>query len=239
MLKLMTAPPAFGIDCPSPFCMKADVLLQMSGMAFVREASDPRMGPKKKLPVLHDGEAIISDTFFIQRHLEEAHGARYGRGLDEGRRARTQLLSSTLEEHLYWAQVRFRWDDHPIAVRDGLFGGVPAVVRPFVFNMVRKQVRQALWGQGLGRHRRDEVLALTEAPLRAVEHELGHDPFLGGEAPVPADGFLYGLITNILAPALPSPLADQVRGFPNLLAHSQRMAEQFPMGEAEGARRAA
>ena len=56
MITLIKYAPAFGLADASPFCLKADLLLKMSGLPYKAEiAGDPRRGPKGKLPAIVDG----------------------------------------------------------------------------------------------------------------------------------------------------------------------------------------
>ncbi|MEM9696544.1 MAG: glutathione S-transferase family protein, partial [Myxococcota bacterium] len=165
-------------------------------------------------------------------HLERHHGADFDADLTDRQRATSDLIRRTGEEFLYWAQVYFRWEDHPEAIRDQLFAPVPALFRGPVFRLVRRQVRRDLHGQGLGRHRRDEILALTESAVSALAASVGDRPFVHGDRPTSVDASLAGTLTNILAPETPSPLMYQVQGHPHLVAYERRMRARFPMGVA-------
>ncbi|MEM9696642.1 MAG: glutathione S-transferase family protein [Myxococcota bacterium] len=229
---LHTARSAFGIPCASPFAIKADILLQMAGVSFTRAVAAPQDGPKGKLPWLVDGEETIADSSFIQAHLEQKHGADFDAGLSDEQRATSEMIRRVGEEYLYWAQVYFRWEDHPEMIREQLFAPVPAFFRGTVFRMVRRQVRRDLHGQGLGRHTREEILALTDSSVAALAALVGDRPFVHGDRPTSVDASLAGTLTNILAPETPSPLMYQVQGHPQLVAYERRLRARFPMGVA-------
>ena len=96
--------------------------------------------------------------------------------------------------------------------------------------MVRRQVRRDLWGQGLGRHSREELDALTLPAWGAISGLLGDRLYLMGDCPSSVDASLYGLIVNVLAPGTPIHQAEQVRSFPNLVDYQARMQERVGAG---------
>ena len=58
-LTLYTFGPHFGLPDPSPFVMKADLLLKMSGLPYATDSRGFRKAPKGKLPYLRDGDALV------------------------------------------------------------------------------------------------------------------------------------------------------------------------------------
>lgn len=229
---LHVAPAAFGVRNASPFALKAETLMRLSGVPFEARPSDPRRGPRQKLPFLETpGGAVIADSRNIHAYLERAHGLRLAAGPHD------TLVRRIVEEHLYWLQVSFRWNHHPDAVRDGFFGGVPAPFRGLVFGMVRKQVRASLWGQGTGRRPEDEQLALAHEDLDALERALGAGPFLGGDALSVADASTHGLLSQLLGD-LDDPLTRAVRARAGLVAYHRRV-EAAVYGDDTAVREAA
>ena len=75
MIKLYQYPPMFGLPNPSPFCMKLETWLRMTGLPFeIERIVDPRKGPKGKVPWVDDQGKKIADSAFIIEHLENAYG---------------------------------------------------------------------------------------------------------------------------------------------------------------------
>ncbi len=77
MIKVHQFEPAFGLPNASPFCMKLETYLRMTGIAY--ELSPPDMrdlgkAPKGKLPFIEDNGKIIADSTFIIDHLKTTHG---------------------------------------------------------------------------------------------------------------------------------------------------------------------
>ncbi|MCP4182269.1 MAG: glutathione S-transferase family protein [Hyphomicrobiales bacterium] len=232
MLALQVFPPAFGLKSPSPFSLKAIALMQMSGLDYKIEPGDPRKTPKKKLPVLIDGEKHIPDSTHILVHLKKAHGFDPDIGLNAEQLAIAEAFRRMMEEHLYWILVYSRWIENGDIVREAFFSMVPALMRKFVFSMVAKQVKSALYGQGMGRHTAAEVYAFGAADLQAIANYFGDKQYFFGETPTSIDATLYGSLSNIIDPQLDTPLKQAALSHDNLVAFKQRFAERFEMKDA-------
>ena len=77
MITLCTSGPMFGLPHPSPFVIKADVLLKMSGLEY-REAPMTFSGaPKGKVPYISDDGVVLGDSYFIRRRLETKYKIDY------------------------------------------------------------------------------------------------------------------------------------------------------------------
>src|ERR1700751_457512 len=97
------------------------------------------------------------------------------------------------EDHLYWALVDARWSDDANFAKgpSEFFRRIPALVRPFMITFIRSQVRRALYGQGMGRHKPAEIVALGTRSIAAIAEFLGTKPFLMGNEPTGID-FAHG-----------------------------------------------
>ncbi len=224
MLKLVTFKPAFGTSNPSPFTVKADALLTMAGLDYTHEYGDLRKFPKQKLPVLRDGETLIPDSSFIQSHLEQQYGVNFDRGMSDQDKASASAFQRLIEDHLYFINLYFRWNEHAPALRDAFFGDIPSIMRGLIFNMVQKQVLKTLHLQGMGRHSRDELIELGRQDLQALSAQLGNQPFLYGERPTSIDASLYGALHNVIDCKLDTPLKTTALKYDNLVCYCERFS---------------
>ena len=227
MLTLQIFAPAAGLKSPSPFCLKAIAMLEMSGLAYRLAPADPRKIPNRKLPVLIDGDRVVPDSSHIAAHLREVHGIDPDEALTAGQLAVAQAFRRLMEEHLYWVMVYSRWIDKADAARESFFGPVPPLMRGFVFAMVARQIRSALDGQGMGRHTRDQIYAFGIADLQAIADSLGDKDFFFGNDPALTDTTLYGFLANILVPPFETPLKTAAQGHENLTAYLRRFEKRF------------
>ncbi len=230
MIRLMQFPAAFGARCPSPFCVKAEILLKMSGQPYAVEfVADPRKGPKGKLPAIEDDGRVIGDSELIRRHLEEAYGVDFDAGLSSEEQARGHAFARAIEERLYWVIVYSRWfePENWARVRHAFFGGMPPVLRDVIATFMHRKTRGYLHGQGLGRHAREDIYRFGAADLRAIAAELGNRPFFLGPRPTGADATVFAFLDAILDPPFPSPLKEECERHENLRAYCVRMAERY------------
>ena len=183
----------------SPFCVKAMCLLQMTGLDWKRkDVAVPRNTPHGRLPVLLDGDQVIADSSFIQRHLE-AKGVDFNPGLSAAQKARSHALIRMVEENLRCGLVTDRWldDDNWLWLRQTFFGGMPGPLKAIVPNIVRKKVRKAMQAQGIAQFDEPDRLARLGADLAALTVVLGDQRFLFGDAPTAADAAILPVLSMI------------------------------------------
>jgi glutathione S-transferase len=225
MIVLYGFGPLFNLPDPSPFVMKSEVQLKMSGLPFRRERAAPPQAPKGKIPFIADGDAVIGDSTFIRDHIERVHGIDLDAGLSAEQRARAWMIERLLEDHLYWAIVNTRWlDDANWAKGPSLFfAGAPEELA----RGARERTRAALHSHGLGRHTPDEITGLAAKSLASLAAELGDKPYLMGDAPCGADATMFGIVAGILTPHFDTKLRDAALAYPGLVAYRDRMMARY------------
>jgi glutathione S-transferase len=230
MITLIHFPRAFAIPNSSPFCMKVEILLKMAGLPYEEIiSSDPRKGPKGKLPAITDDGVTIGDSDFIQQHLARKYGVDFNAGLSPEERAVGHAFARMGEERLYWCLVYSRWieDANFPKVRKFFFGSLPPVIRSIVPAIARRQVRTSLNGQGLGRHSRAEIYALGIRDIDAIAAQLSSKLFLMGDNPSSADAAVSPILTGLMIPEMHSPLMDAIEAHANLVTYIARCRERW------------
>ncbi|MEO1282059.1 MAG: glutathione S-transferase family protein [Pseudomonadota bacterium] len=231
MITLKNFGPAFGVPDPSPFCLKAEVLLKMSGQPYETTYCDPTKTPKGKAPVIVDNGTTIPDTTFIRFHLEQKYATDFDSGLSETERAVAWAFEKLCEDNLYWIILWERWmvDANFDAGPKIFFKAVPAPMRPVIVALVRRQVKRDLHGHGMGRHTRDERMAIAERGINAIADQLRDKPYLMGENPCGADAIVFGTVANMLPPIFDTKAKTLVATHANLIAYRDRcMARWYP-----------
>jgi glutathione S-transferase len=231
MMTLYTFGPMFGLPDPSPFCMKAEVLLKMAGVSYTLNHAGFMQAPKGKQPYLDDNGVTIADTTFIRWHLEQKHGADFDKGLSSEQKAAAWAFEKLCEDNLYWGVVRDRWmipanfDNGPRA----FFNPVPALLRPLIVAKALREVKRNLHGQGLGRHSIADCEKITIAGVKAIADFLGSKPFLMGDTPCGADATVFSFVSGMMCPLFTGPIHDAAAGHANLVAYRDRgMAKWYP-----------
>lgn len=229
MITLYAFGPGFDLPDPSPFVTKAEVLLKMSGVPYRSDTTGFKKAPKGKLPYIDDDGAIIADSTFIRMHLEKRYGIDFDEGLSPSERGVAWAFEKMCEDHLYWALVhaRFMDDANFNAGPRRFFDGAPALIRPFIVAMVRRQVRRTLWGHGMGRHSDDEIALLAARDLYSIASFLGDKPYLMGARPCGADAAVFAFVAGCLPSRFKTPIRVAAELQPNLVAYRDRMMGQY------------
>lgn len=230
MIKLHQFPAAWGLPNPSPFCMKVETYMRMTGLVYeVIEDPLPFAGPKKKLPYIEDGGRRIADSEFIIEYLKSRYGDPLDAGLTTPERALAHGLRRMLEEGFYWVAVYSRWEDDAgwAVIKPVFFKHLPAVAREVIPVVARYQVRRSLWLQGTGRHSRDEVYRLGAADIAAVAGILGNQSYVLGARPRSIDAVAYAFVANAIVPPIDSPIRDAALAHPHLAAYCERMRQRY------------
>ena len=237
-IKLFQFPRMFAVPNLSPFCCKLETWLRIAGIPYeVVDTTDPRKGPKGKVPFIEDAGVRIGDSSLIVEHLTKTRGVDPDARLDESQRAIALLVQRTIEEHyafaiVYTHLIREEGVQHT-RVR---FDAIPAMVRPLVARAVRKQIEKILWYQGTSRHSDAEICAAASRDWKAVLKVMSDGPFFFGEEPTGIDAVVFGaLATSVLTP-VPSPIRDFLLTQPSLVAYAERMRARFFPELVPGAR---
>jgi glutathione S-transferase len=229
MIKLCTFGPAFGLPDPSPFVMKAHMLLKLAGLEYQASTRGFRHAPKGKLPYIVDGETVVADSTLIRLYLEQRYGIDFDRGLGARERGIGWAAEKMLEDHLYWIMIYWRWLKEPNFTRGPrvFFQRAPAIIRPLVQRTVLKKIRRNLHGHGIGRHTETETTALAARGIESLAQILGDNRYFLGPAPAGADATAFAFIAGALTAHFESPLRDTMERMENLVAYRDRMMREY------------
>lgn len=222
---LFQGPRRWGIPNPSPFCVKVETWMRLAGVPYRAVAGNPMKAPRGKIPWIEHEGRTIPDSEAILAYLRERFGDPLGDGaLPADERARGRLVQRTLEDGLYFLSLHDRWihEGHWPIVRQAFFGGLPAPVRAVVPTLVRRKVRAALHGQGVGRLTDAEREGAARRDLEAVAWALGDRPFFHGDRATTTDALVYGFLVQAEAP-FDGPLQRFLPEHPALLAWKARV----------------
>ncbi len=229
MITLYTFGPAFGLPDASPFVTKAEMLLKLAGLPYRTERGNLRHAPKGKLPYLDDMGRIVADSTLIRWHIEKTYRIDFDEGLTDAERGIAWATEKLMEDNLYWAVARTRWMD-PANFAKGpatFFKAVPAPARGMVEWLVRRKIKRTLWGQGLGRHTDEEVVAMANKGVTSIADILGERRYLMGDRPCGADATLFAFAGALLCPLFDTPIRTAAETHRNLVDYIARMRGQY------------
>jgi len=230
MIKLHQFAPAFGLPNASPFCMKLENYLRMTGLPYTLvNSGDVLKAPKRKLPYIDDDGTIVSDTSFIIDYLKSKYGDPLDAALSPRDRAIATAFQRLLEENLYWAVVQTRWvqDDGWALTKSAFFDALPVPLRWIVPPLARRGILSEMRGQGMGRHSAEEIHAIGCRDLTALADFLADKPYMLGEQPSSLDASGYAFLANLLWAPVDSPIRRHALARPELEAYCQRMKARY------------
>ena len=229
MLKLFQFHPAFGVRNMSPFCLKLETWLRMTGIEYeIVWTSDTRSAPKGKLPYIVDGEVTLGDSTLIIEYLKSKYGDVLDADLSPEQRVQAHVWRKLFEESLLFPMLYARWvDPAGWSKIKHLFDRLPLPLRLLIPPLARSSVRKVVWGQGVGRHSPEEIYRFGLQDLTAIETQLADKPFMLGETPSTLDATAYGFLVNLVDIDFDNPLNQKARNTPSFVAYCARMKQRY------------
>jgi glutathione S-transferase len=233
MIKVHKFGPAFGLPDASPFVMKVETYLRLTGQRYETVTGDVRKAPRGQLPFVDVDGKIVPDSTAIVDHLEGARSEKLDAHLDARQRAAGLAFKSMLEEHLYFCVLFLRWmtDDgwtvFEPTLREMLRrAGVPSLLVGLVAKTARKQVIDRTRRQGVGRQARAEVVGAATRIVDALAEQLGDGPYFWGDKPTTYDATAYAFAAGVLCPAFDNEVRKHAATKKNLVAYADRIKEK-------------
>lgn len=223
-------PGGWGLVSVSPFCLKLDAFLRMTGIEHdAVTATTPFGGPKGKAPwIEHEGRKIDDSTLIIL-YLKERFGVNPNRVLSDAQQGMALAIQRMIEENLYWVMVHDRWntpENWPL-LKSSVLGGVPALPRAILAPIARRGVKKQLVGHGMGMHSAQEIAAIGARDIGALAAILGDKPWFFGDEPTETDAVAYGQLANIHCVGFASPMKAVIRGHVNLVSFIERFTARY------------
>jgi glutathione S-transferase len=226
--------PMGGLPNPSPFCMKLETYLRMSGLPHTVETmTSMKKSPTGKAPVVEIDGVVMADSGVIINHLERTHGHPVDGKLTLAQRAESLAFQRMIEEHLYWVALYARWiDPDHTAERRPVIGeiiGMPAWMMSFMGGFIERGMMKRMKAHGLGLHGAEGIWQMGIADIQALSQWLGNRTWGFNDTPTTFDACLASMIALITRTGWENPLTRATQKHPNLVAHAERMmARYFP-----------
>ena len=226
MITLFAFPEAFGLRNASPFCLKVEMALTYLNLDFeIALESDPRKGPKDKLPFIISDGITYDDSELILKHLDEiSNGGLYGQ-LSPTDIAVGTAFARLTDDHLYWLVVASRWLDSNWFpnVQKGFFGNMPPLLGPLVSKIARGQVKKTYHLHGLGRHSQEQQEWFAHRDLRAIEAIVSKENYIiGGKLSV-YDFSIASLLAGMIDNKPETWISTLAKDYPTLTEYAERV----------------
>lgn len=221
----------WGVPDPSPFCVKLESFLLINKISYKIGDYDAKTilgkAPKKKAPFvdLENGERIGDSNFIIQR-LAKDLSIEMNEGLTKEQCAISHAYRKMMDESLYFSLVYSRWweDTGWNVIRPVFFKGMPPVIGGFITELIRKKTKKMLYGQGVGRHSKDEIYTIAKHDLDALSTLLSDDQwFFGTDKPTLLDLTCHAYVINIIRPPVENTMKKHTLTLNKLCDHAERL----------------
>lgn len=223
-------PGRWGLVSVSPFCLKLDAFLRMTGIPHLSvTAATPFAGPKKKAPWIEHEGRTIGDSTFIIAYLIERFGKDPDAGLSLVQQGQAVAIQRLVEENLYWALVYDRWvrAENWSTLKCSVLGEIPEPARSLLAPLARRGVKKQLAGHGMGLHSEAEIVAIAKRDLAGLAAMLGDEDWFFGREPTLADATVFSLLANIRYVEFVSPMKALIADHANLADHTDRFRSRF------------
>lgn len=226
MITLFTFPEAFGLRNVSPFCLKVEMAMTYLNMEFeIALESDPRKGPKDKLPFIIKDGVTYDDSELILKHLDEvSDGGLYGQLLPAEIAVGT-AFARLVDDHLYWIMVASRWleDDWFPNVKQGFFSSLPPLIGPLVAKIARGQVKKTYNLHGLGRHSKEQQMWFARRDLQAIGAIVSEEKYIVGKRLTVYDFSVASLLAGMLDNKPETWVTKLAQEYPALAEYAERV----------------
>ncbi len=231
MIQLYSFGADFGMVDPSPFVLKVDVFLRMTGIEYeiIPNMFNLRQAPKGKLPFIVDEESKIADSEFIIAYLQNKFSLNLDKHLSSQQKSLAYLIGKSLDENLYWCLVYSRWgvDETWVQVKQAFFGSMVFPLNALVPPIARYGIMSALQKQGIGRHSDAEIQMIARKSFAALAEILGQQKYFFGDSPCTFDATAYAFLSQFINVSLDNDFNDLARGFDNLVGYCDRIKSQY------------
>ncbi|MCP4522635.1 MAG: glutathione S-transferase family protein [Candidatus Gracilibacteria bacterium] len=231
MITLYTFKSSWGVLCPSPFCMKAELYMRYLKIPYkVDLNADIRKSPRGKFPYIQTKEGtLLSDSQNIIEHINKNYNVDMDSHLIESEKNISHFIRSMIEEDLYWALVYTRWaiDSNWKITKETFFSTLPPVLNFIIPYIIRNITIKSLKGQGTARRPEKEIVANGMKNLRILSEYIGDKKYVHGETISSIDIVLYSTLVNFIYPPHKSMIINYARENKILTEYVNRMNKIF------------
>jgi len=228
MIQLHQYPPIWNLPSLSPFCIKVESFLRLKELPYKTIIeSNPKKGPKGKMPFIVHNDLVIPDSSFIVNYLTATYGGFNDHQLTTQEEAISQAFQSLIEDKLYFVILYSRWiDQEGFRITRNAFKSLfPIGTGNLALSLIKNSLKRQAYAQGMGRHSKKEIYALGNESLEAISKYLGAKIYFFGEDITSIDTVVYAFLLTIMNHPQDNPLKQYLSSSQNLVAYTQRMTQ--------------
>lgn len=214
----------------SQFCVKLETYLRINKLPYQIIETLPLKAPYGKLPYIEDNGRIIADSRIIINHLRSVNGDTDLKFLSSAEQAVSKSYQRLLEEHLYWIAMATRWNstnENWQTNKQAIFSVLPPLVRDLAASLYRRKIKSQIIGHGIGRLTWNEMFELGREDIDSLVNFLVGKPYFMGTQPTSLDASAFGILINIVACPIESPLKEYTLAQSNLVDFCRRIQSEY------------
>jgi hypothetical protein len=130
---------------------------------------------------------------------------------------------------MYFLGVWDKWIDNWYETRETFFlREIPLYpVRVIVFNLIYRNISSLMYGKGITRHSREEILSLIADGVKTMSVLVGEKGLFDGK-PCAVNAFLFGMLVSFLeGPETNKAFHGEISKYPNLKRWTESMNEKY------------
>nr|XP_022344210.1 failed axon connections homolog [Crassostrea virginica] len=215
------------VPSKSPFPMKLETFLRITKTPYMNDHSG-RMSAKGKTPWIEYNDTQVSDSQFCIEFLKKKKGIDLNRGLSEQQKAIARAFLKLIEENLYWALcIELFCNEANIPLLKPM-SPLKGLGFWLYYWFVKRSIKSATWGHGIGRHSVEDVWTIAQADIQALSQYLGQKKYFMGEEPAEIDCTLFGMLSFLLVTMQGTRYESFTKqNHANLVTYFQRMKSSY------------
>jgi len=223
------------IPSVSPFCLKVETWLRMTGLKYENVDHKVRYKSKKgQLPFIELNGQEIADSDIIIRELSTKFEKNLDEGLTAEQRNISHALQSMLNNHTSWVVRWWRYNNPDqfieaaqLDIKRTLNSRLPKGVLNLLFKWgFKSNVKQAI-GHGIGHHTNEEIYDFGKSDLKTLSEVLGTNDFFFGKEPHQLDCVAFAHLSQFVYVPFAEMKEWMSAETANLVAFVERIKEKY------------
>jgi glutathione S-transferase len=229
-IKVYQGPEVWGTPNASPFCTKLLCFLNASKIPYEVKEFNPMKAPKGKMPYIEYDGRYFGDSQLIMSFLSQEFSVDLDAPLTEHQKSISHSCRRMLEEGTYFLILWSRWgiDENWSVIRKAYFANMPAPMKYFLPEILRRSVKRSAMGQGTARHTFDELEKILDEDMYSLSQLMSKSgPYFHGETFTSIDCTVFAFLASLLSAPLPVPFGKKWKDHQQFQDYIQQVKSNF------------
>ncbi|CAC5384905.1 unnamed protein product [Mytilus coruscus] len=205
----------------SPFVVKLETYLRIAKIPY-QNVHDSKRGSKGKIPWIEYNDVTLPDSQLIIEYLNKLRNVDLNKHLTEEQKAVAVAFQRMVDEHTYWLMVINRWE-YDNEMREFKLSNWSWLKLTIARWFVNWQTHQ----QGLGRHNKEEIMAILNKDFHSLSAYLSKKKYIFGDIPSELDSSIFGQLSQFRWHLSLSDITNLFQRYQNLDRYCQQMKNTF------------